>query len=48
MEERLMRLLRGGVHIKNDRAQNGALWHSASERFTRREIMLDETADVRK
>ena len=37
---------RGGVHIKKDRAQNGALWHSESERFRRREIRRDETADV--
>ena len=37
---------RGGVHIKKDRAQNGALWRSASERFTRREIRRDETAGM--
>ena len=42
MEERLIRVLRGMVYsLKNYRAQNGALWNSASERFRMREIRWD-------
>ena len=48
MAERLMRVLRGVVlHIKNDRAQNGALWNSKSERFRREILGGMETANVR-
>ena len=32
---------RGGVQIRKVRAQNGALWHSESERFRRREMKWD-------
>ena len=46
MEESNETTERVGVHIKKNRAQNGALWHSASERFRRREIKRDETADM--
>ena len=47
MEERLMRVLREVVYIlKTIGHKNGALWRSASERFTRREIRRNETADM--
>ena len=41
MEETNESTERGGVHIKKDRAQNRALWNSASARFRRREMRWD-------